>query len=312
MLDEEHKQLPTNVNDENTYLLGRVGAHNVVIARPATYGTNSAAYTTANMVRSFQNIRFVLMVGIGGGAPGPPVPEDSQEEDIRLGDVVVGFPKGSHSGVLQYDMGKLESEFTIRSHLNKPPKVLLTAVGTLQSQHDFEEGEMVQHLHTALERISAKSTKKLKTCHFPGRNKDLLFKTDYHHNGNVKECSACDLNEVEKRIDRETDDPVVHYGLIASGNTLMNSARQRNELRDREDVACFEMEAAGLMDNFPCLVIRGICDYSDDHKNDLWQSYAAFTAAAYAKDLLRVVQPKEVENTKAIADVIKGCKLIRI
>lgn len=49
------------------------------------------------------------------------------------------------------------------------------------------------------------------------------------------------------------------------------------------------MEAAGLMDNFPCLVIRGICDYSDSHKNKRWQEYAAATAAAYAKELLSVV-----------------------
>ena len=30
---------------------------------------------------------------------------------------------------------------------------------------------------------------------------------------------------------------------------------------------CFEMEAAGLMNNFPCLTIREICDYADSHKN---------------------------------------------
>jgi hypothetical protein len=43
------------------------------------------------------------------------------------------------------------------------------------------------------------------------------------------------------------------------------------------------MEAAGLMDHFLCVVIRGICDYSDTHKNDILQGYAAATAAAYAK-----------------------------
>ncbi|KAF3109323.1 hypothetical protein TWF103_005199 [Orbilia oligospora] len=93
MLDEQHQQLPTNENDDNTYILGRVGKHNVVIARPAQYGTNSAANTAANMIRTFQSLRFVLMVGIGGGAPGPPVSEDSQEEDIRLGTLSWDSPK---------------------------------------------------------------------------------------------------------------------------------------------------------------------------------------------------------------------------
>ncbi|KAF3221797.1 hypothetical protein TWF679_007011 [Orbilia oligospora] len=238
MLDERHEQLPTNENDDNTYILGRVGKHNVVIARPAQYGTNSAANTAANMIRTFQSLRFVLMVGIGGGAPGPPVSENSQDEDIRLGDIVVGFPKDFHSGVLQYDMGKLESHrrFTIRSHLNKPPKALLTAVGTLQSEHDYEEGEMAQYLRNALEYMHSKRTKKLKAYHFPGRDKDLLFKADYNHKDKTMDCSTCDLNQTERRIDRETDDPVVHYGLIASGNTVMKSAQQRDELRDRDKV----------------------------------------------------------------------------
>jgi hypothetical protein len=49
------------------------------------------------------------------------------------------------------------------------------------------------------------------------------------------------------------------------------------------------MEAAGLMDDFPCLMVRGICDYADSHKNKYWQPYAAATAAAYAKELLHII-----------------------
>ena len=53
------------------------------------------------------------------------------------------------------------------------------------------------------------------------------------------------------------------------------------------------MEAAGFMNHFPCLVIRGICNYCDSHKHKGWQDYAAMVAAAYAKDLpLRVSAPR--------------------
>ena len=69
------------------------------------------------------------------------------------------------------------------------------------------------------------------------------------------------------------------------------------------------MEAAGLMDNFPCLVIRGICDYSDAHKNKKWQPYAAATAAAYAKELLGVIHPVQVDKTPSTADAIKASLL---
>lgn len=81
--------------------------------------------------------------------------------------------------------------------------------------------------------------------------------------------------------------PLIHYGLIASGNSLMRNVRMRDRLGDRHNVLCFEMEAAGVVNSIPCLVIRGICDYCDSHKNKLWQEYAA-TAAAYAKLLLSV------------------------
>jgi nucleoside phosphorylase len=70
---------------------------------------------------------------------------------------------------------------------------------------------------------------------------------------------------------------------------------------------CFEMEAAGLMNHFPCLVVRGICDYSDSHKNKQWQGYAAMTAAAYAKDLLTRMVPSRVRQEDRIAKVLAEC-----
>ena len=56
------------------------------------------------------------------------------------------------------------------------------------------------------------------------------------------------------------------------------AARDRIIANLGEDCICFEMEAAGLMNHFPCLAIRGICDYADFYKNDRWQRYASATA----------------------------------
>jgi hypothetical protein len=74
------------------------------------------------------------------------------------------------------------------------------------------------------------------------------------------------------------------------------------------DVLCFEMKAAGLMNQFPCLVIRGNCDYSDTYKNMEWQGYAAMAAAAYAKDLLCRIPPNKVEAESKISDLFSGSK----
>jgi nucleoside phosphorylase len=59
-----------------------------------------------------------------------------------------------------------------------------------------------------------------------------------------------------------------------------------------------------LMNNFPCLVIRGICDYADSHKNDVWHRYAAVTAAAYAKEFLFHVSADQTRHEKPIQQVL--------
>ena len=63
------------------------------------------------------------------------------------------------------------------------------------------------------------------------------------------------------------------------------------------------------MDNFLCLVIRGICDYSDTHKNKNWQPYAAATAAAYTKELLSIIVPVQVDKMSTATDAIKASLL---
>lgn len=54
------------------------------------------------------------------------------------------------------------------------------------------------------------------------------------------------------------------------------------------------------MDDFSCLVIRGICDYADSHKNKIWQPYAAAVAGAYAKELLSVIPGQAVMDLPPI------------
>jgi nucleoside phosphorylase len=125
---------------------------------------------------------------------------------------------------------------------------------------------------------------------------DRLYRADYEHKGG-QGCENCGTDGVEERPKRETSrDVIVHYGIIASANSVMKNATERDQYaKDPElNILCFEMEGGGLMNNFPCLVIRGICDYSDSHKNNEWHKYAALTAAAYARELLNVVKPKKV------------------
>ncbi|GFF75827.1 vegetative incompatibility protein HET-E-1 [Aspergillus udagawae] len=270
MLDKIHSPLPQPKTDHNAYTLGNVAGHNVVVAclPSGVYGTTSAAIVLAHMLPTFPSLRFGLMVGIGGGV-------SSKKADIRLGDVVVSIPAAGSGGVIPYDYGKtLRDGYLQRTgSLNKPPPYLLTAVSQIRSDSHFEKGisEMLQK-----QQISRP-------------DQDWLFKPDYHHESTFTNCSACDQSQLVIRPTRTTNEPVIHYGLIASGNQVMKAAKTRDSIAKELDILCFEMEAAGLMDQLPCLVIRGICDYCDSHKNEEWQGYAALTAAAYTAALLAVV-----------------------
>jgi nucleoside phosphorylase len=138
----------------------------------------------------------------------------------------------------------------------------------------------------------------------PGPEHDRLFEADYDHpNARSFTCQRCDLNQLVDRNSRGTQDPVIHYGLIGSGNRVIKNSRVR-DLLGEQNILCVEMEAAGLMDEFPCLVIRGICDYCDSHKNKDWQPYAALVAAAYAKALLSTIPVLEVEATLVALDIL--------
>lgn len=87
----------------------------------------------------------------------------------------------------------------------------------------------------------------------------------------------------------------------------MRNGALREPLRQEMNMLCFEMEAAGLMDHFPCLV-RGICDYADSHKSKQWQGYAAMTAAAYAKELLSVTPVTETDISITTQEVLSNGK----
>ncbi|KAN0071119.1 hypothetical protein V8E54_010550 [Elaphomyces granulatus] len=303
MLDEVYPDLLQDEKDSNTYTLGRIGQHNVVLAclPSGTTGTDAAATAAKDLLRSFPKIRFGLMVGVGGGAPGHP--SDDPNEDLHLGDVVVSNPESGHGGVVQYDFGKTmeEGKFIKTRSLDKPPTAVRSAVSKLRARHESEGSAIGEYISKMLE-SKPMMRKKFK---YQGIELDQLFDADYDHRNSGRGCESCDKGHLLTRGSRDRSDPIIHYGLIGSANQVMRHGATRKKLRREEGILCFEMEAAGLMDNFPCLVIRGICDYSDTHKNKYWQPYAAAVAAAYAKELLEIIPPAQVDRTLAAADRIK-------
>lgn len=319
MLDERHGRpddFEKPSSDRNSYHWGRIGDHNIVIASLAAgvYGTISAATTASTMMSSFPNVRVGLMVGIGAGIATP-----KQKRDIRLGDIVVSLPHGQTGGVLQYDLGKSrvvgDQEHTIHTFervgfLSSPPEALLKALTSLRALVRLEGSKVSSFLEGMLEQYPqmAENEPDEPGYVYQGEENDRLFEASYIHASDLG-CDNCDSTRTVLRVSRRNPSvPRVHYGVIASGNKLVKDAAERDSiLKDTGgDCICIEMEAAGLMNSFPCLVIRGICDYADSHKNDEWQEYAAATAAAYAKEFLGFVDNQDLAKTSRASEILKN------
>ena len=288
LLDEKHGDAVPSQGDSNSYTLGRMGWHNVVIAclPRGKIGNVSAASVASDMLRTFENIRFGLMVGIGGGAP-------TNDIDIRLGDVVVSSPDRQVGGVLHYKFGReiQNREFELTGSLASPPAILLSALNQLSAQHVEEGHRIAESIEQMVTRVPNLRDHFLR----PPPEKDRLYKADYVHTDDMRTDENSQLVVRQPRTGKHQD-PAIHYGLIASADQVMKDAHTRDKLAKEQGILCFEMEAAGLMDRFACVVIRGICDYSDTHKNFDWQWYAAATAAAYAKELLAVISGDTVHK----------------
>lgn len=292
MLDETHPQLPNAPGDWNNYILGSVGPHKIVITclSAGVYGTTLATTTATQMRFSYASIQWCLLVGIGGGAG-----TSGTKPDIRLGDVVVSEPMMNYPGVIQYDYGKAVQggDFVRTGTLDKPPEVLLKALARLKAQH-MVHGSTAHLIH---QQALSKHPNLREEFSHPGPQEDRLFVSGYHHeDASVLTCDHCDPEKLQHRNIRPDSYTRVFYGLIASANQVIKDSKLRDQLSQRYGILCFEMEAAGVMNVLPSLVIRGVCDYSDSHKSKRWQGYAAMAAAAYAKELILFMPLFDVAN----------------
>ncbi|CAD0088333.1 unnamed protein product [Aureobasidium mustum] len=274
MMDEEHGKPADFVqpsSDKNNYYWGRIGVHNIVVASlpDGMYGTTTAAVTASQMLSSFQNIKVGLMVGIGAAIARP-----KQKRDIRLGDVVVSLPQERSGGVIQYDLVKSRASGEQRvGHLNSPPEALLKALTSLRAQVKRKGSKIAQYIKEMQEQNPAMTEVEYDepAYIYQGEDNDRLFEASYVHTSGTN-CDDCDPAKIVSRTPRSNPtNPRVHYGVIASGNTLFKDAAERDRI--------LEM-------------------------NDAWQEYAAATAAAYAKEFLGFVNSEILARTPKASEVL--------
>lgn len=286
MLDKRHDgQFPMQRGDDYIYQAGEVCGHNVIIATlPAgqEYGTGSAAALASQVKKFFPNLWFGLLVGVAAGLPKLTGPNP---RDIRLGDVLVALPEGDIPALVAYDLGKETGDgiqLLRGGHvlaMTKP--IVRSAIGEIQRQAPYD----VQLFFSFYDKIKDKEHPG-GTFADPGQDADRLYETD-----------TTGVPRLTPRARRVANTRTrIWYGPIGSGEKLMRNASKRDALRDEHNIIGLEMEASGMMNRIPVGVIRGVCDYGDEHKNKEWQPYAAAMAAAYAKAVLQKIKPSEEQG----------------
>ncbi|KAH6972231.1 nucleoside phosphorylase domain-containing protein [Ilyonectria sp. MPI-CAGE-AT-0026] len=307
--DDDNSPYGQASQDTNTYTTGRIGLHNVVLVILENMGTSSAAAATVNLRSSYNNIELALLVGICGGVP------RIAGEDVFLGDVVLSRT------IIQYDYGRqypgnFVMKNTVEDSLGRASKGIRSLLVNFETRDgkDTLQTKAKQHLKR-LQNVA--ETKRLQSSRrrraedkyrYPGSAEDKLYSADYTHihrtscdlcvsgSGDFCESSkascaetGCDeANLVVRAFPFEDDDytPEIFIGRVGSGNTVMKSGKDRDRIAAAHNLIAFEMEGAGIWEEIPCIVVKGVCDYADSHKNKKWQDFAAATAASVARAIL--------------------------
>lgn len=322
---DKYGKLP---RDGNTYTTGRMGQHDVVLVHMPGMGKGSAAAVASSAGMSFEGIKLALVVGICGGVPfsfG-----NNQQTETILGDVVIS------NGVVEYDFGAqypdgFNRKSDVKDTLGRPNRDIRGFLNKLETSRTRKQLELKlsEYVDNGLQVSSDRTDRK-----YPGVKQDILYESSYRHkhrnlpgcmctsnnssqdpvcpNALKEDCEVlgCGGNSIpRKRLQvKERPKPVVHVGKVASADTVMKSGEHRDAISKKEDIVAFEMEGAGVWDSLPCVIIKGICDYADCHKNKRWQRYAAMTAASCTKAFLEYWTPRARVKIGRSLEFLKGNK----
>lgn len=315
MLDERYAYPTAPLNSSYIYTKGSIGHHNIVISCPRIEDSIDDPTKKLNpndLRKSFPSLQYCFIIGIGSGI----------SPMIQLGDVVISKPPQHWQRVNSTQYTKYQPDSW--EHF---PISLLGALHKLQlARRDISSGIISRHIEEAKEKAPHLRSLRLN----PSQLQDLLFKANYKHVDRPETinspasignrlgeaptaCYYCDMSQTLVRPLR--DFTQVHLGNTISETWVIDSATIRNELGidhefDMLDVLCIEQKAAYFKTNVPYLLISGICDYADSHKNESWQDYATAVAVACAKGIVEYLPSQSIESSWSLLSNIPFNQLI--
>ncbi|KAL6810698.1 WD40-repeat-containing domain protein [Trichoderma sp. SZMC 28013] len=317
--DEDGDRYGRAIGDPNTYTTGRFGNFDVVLVLLPTTGNVSAASATASLRSSYSGLRLVILTGTCGG-----VPFSGTGDEILLGDVIISRTVIQYDYGSQYpdDFKTRDTTEDILGRPNKDIRGLITLLETELARERLEKRATV--FLKQIQDLPPKGNRRPADIYkYPGARSDRLFEANdcnKHHPSpqcicaKCHECDdavceesrdsacdsvGCDDQHIIKRRRLETDraskqqgfceesqSPSIFIGRSGSSDRVIKSGKHRDEIAKHYGVLAFETEAAGVWDELPCIIVKGISNYSDGHGNKHWQDFAAATAACVAKALM--------------------------
>jgi ankyrin repeat protein/nucleoside phosphorylase len=313
--DKDGSKYSKQEGDSNTYSTGRIGRHDIVLAHMPGMGVYNASRVASNIQLSFKEVNLALVVGVCGGAP--------LKQPIILGDVVIS------NSVVEFYTGRnysdgVQARKGLVDTLGRPNTEIRGLLGK------FQIPLIRRELEAELQQNLAELCRKNDTLRYPGVEHDRLFAASYRHmhrrDTSHGEClcvvsqsindpvcsdaleSGCDELECDAdapetpsrrvRFASGFPTPHVHIGTVGA-TTVMKSGEHRDIMARESNIIAFEMEGAGVWEVLPCVIVKGVCDYADSHKNKKWQDYAAATAASAAKAFLSHWTSKQHDSIAA-------------
>jgi nucleoside phosphorylase len=276
--------------DPNSYEVGYLAStepdrpHRVALVMLPQDNTRNAAAACTDLLRTFQSIRCVIMVGVAGGVPNVAEPE----RHVRLGDVVVAQGLIDFGHVRQVDG---------QEQLRRPVEGICVEIergATALRRQEFEGSARGRGWHPDIPRGQS-----MAVYARPPEDADHLV------------ISGREVAHPDPALTgHRPGGPKVHYGLVGSADVLMRDEERRDELARAHRIIAMEMEGAGVaasarLRGVPWYMVRGIVDYCENTgKSDRWHPYSSMMAAAYTRSLLAVCRPFPVWPTAPRSGVL--------
>ncbi|KAM0457657.1 hypothetical protein ACHAPV_006551 [Trichoderma viride] len=349
--DDDGDPFGRGIGDLNTYTTGYMEGFNIVITLLCNSGKATAASTAASLRFSYPRIELLLLTGICDGVPNA-MGKELLLGDIAISDTVIQYDLGRRyadgfreKDTLEETLGRPDKN--IRNLI----QVLKTDIG-LQRLEEKVSSQLQKMQSRAFEKQHQRSS--TAAYQYPGSTNDILFESTYcHRHYGSPQCKCgdyialgdpicgksaktpCEQTGCEKshmlprtRLENKKileDDgnlqsaqqPSIFIGRFGSGDTSFSAGIDRDRIAQKHNIIAFETEGAGVWDELPCIIVKGVSTYGDGHEmsdSEAWKNFAAATAACAARGLISrypqtdkslVLKPKNQmdKNFRSQADI---------